>query len=145
MRSLIQRVTSASVTIDGALHCQIDAGLLVLVCAMHGDTENSAAKLTRKLTRLRIFQDDNGKMNRSVLDIGGAILVVSQFTLAANTDRGNRPSFAAAVSPAAAIPLYAHFIHCLDQTGLTVKSGQFGAEMQVSLVNDGPVTIGLEV
>ncbi|MCY4258729.1 MAG: D-aminoacyl-tRNA deacylase [Rhodobacteraceae bacterium] len=144
MRSLVQRVTSASVHINGAPHCQINAGLLVLVCAMHGDTENSVIKMAQKLTRLRIFEDDAGKMNHSVRDIGGEILAVSQFTLAASTDRGNRPSFINAAAPGDALQLYTHFINCLEQTGLTVRSGRFGATMQVSLVNDGPVTIWLE-
>ncbi len=143
MRSLIQRVTAASITINENPQARIGAGLLALVCVMHGDDEDSAARLARKVTRLRIFEDDAGNMNLSVLETGGSILVVSQFTLAANTQRGNRPSFTQAAAPTDAIPLYAHFINCLRETGLTVAAGQFGERMQVSLVNDGPVTLWL--
>ena len=144
MRALVQRVSGASVATDGKTIGQIDAGLLVLVCAMQGDTQDGAARLAAKICKLRIFRDANGKMNRSLLDVGGAALVVSQFTLAADTSRGNRPGFSGAAPPDAARALYEHFARAIAALGITVATGAFGADMAVSLVNDGPVTIWLE-
>jgi D-tyrosyl-tRNA(Tyr) deacylase len=143
MRALIQRVTSAQVHVDGALIGQCQAGVLVLVCAMQGDGDDLPAKLATKISKLRIFKDDAGRMNRSLLDVGGAALVVSQFTLAADVSRGNRPGFSAAAAPEDGARLYETFaaeMAALVQT----QTGQFGADMAVSLVNDGPVTIWLD-
>ena len=145
MRALVQRVTGASVTIDGAVVGEIGAGVLVLVCAMRGDTEAEAEKLAAKLSKLRIFEDAAGKMNLSLADTGGAALVVSQFTLGADTSRGNRPGFSEAAPPAEGERLYEHFAHALRALGTTVATGRFGADMAVALVNDGPVTIWLEI
>jgi D-tyrosyl-tRNA(Tyr) deacylase len=143
MRALIQRVTSAQVHVDGALIGQCQAGVLVLVCAMQGDSDNLAAKLAKKISKLRIFKDDAGRMNRSLLDVGGAALVVSQFTLAADVSRGNRPGFSAAAAPEDGARLYETFAAEMAALVLT-QTGQFGADMAVSLVNDGPVTIWLD-
>ena len=143
MRALIQRVASASVTVDGAVTGQIGPGLLVLVCAMQGDGEKESAWLARKTVNLRIFKDDEGRMNRSLLDIGGEALVVSQFTLAAET-RGNRPGFSTAAAPDDGKRLYEHFSREVASHGVTAANGVFGADMQVALVNDGPVTIWLD-
>ena len=143
MRALIQRTTGASVTIDGAVVGEIGAGLVVLVCAMRADTEAEGAWLARKTVNLRIFRDDEGRMNRSLLDVGGAALVVSQFTLAAET-KGNRPGFSTAAPPDAGERLYEHFAGEIERLGVTVARGRFGADMRVSLVNDGPVTIWLD-
>jgi len=145
MRALVQRVTQASVTVDGAMIGEIGPGLMILVCAMQGDTEAQSAKLAAKIAKLRIFNDAAGKMNRSLLDTGGAALVVSQFTLAADTRSGNRPGFSSAAAPADGEALYQHFAACLRDQGITVATGQFGAEMAVDLTNDGPVTIWLEL
>jgi D-tyrosyl-tRNA(Tyr) deacylase len=145
MRALIQRVSRASVTVDGQVTGQIDAGLLVLICAMAGDSETQAAALAAKISKLRIFKDEAGKMNRSVLDIGGAALVVSQFTLAADTSRGNRPGFSSAAPPAMGEVLYAYFARALADLGVPVETGRFGADMDVELINDGPVTIWMEM
>ena len=144
MRGLIQRVSSARVDIDGACAGEIGEGLLILVCAMHDDTEANAQALARKVAALRIFRDEAGKMNRSIKDIGGSALVVSQFTLAADTSRGNRPGFSAAAPPERGEQLYEHFCTLLRNDGITVATGRFGAEMKVSLTNDGPVTISME-
>ena len=144
MRALLQRVSEAKVEVDGALIGQCGNGLMILVCAMQGDSEEQADKLAAKISKLRIFKDDDGKMNKSVTDIGGSILVVSQFTLSADTSRGNRPGFSTAEAPADGERLYVHFAQALRNLGLTVETGQFGADMQVSLVNDGPVTIWME-
>lgn len=143
MRALVQRVQSASVTVDTAITGQIGPGLLVLVCAMQGDTDDHAAWLARKIAKLRIFADEAGKMNRSLLDIGGAALVVSQFTLAADT-RGNRPGFSSAAAPERGRDLYEKFSAALSSTGIAIANGVFGADMKVALVNDGPVTIWLD-
>ncbi|WEJ60301.1 D-aminoacyl-tRNA deacylase [Devosia sp. FJ2-5-3] len=143
MRALVQRVLSASVTVDGEITGQIDQGLLVLVCAMQGDTEKQADWLAAKIAKLRIFSDDAGKMNRSLLDIGGAALVVSQFTLAADT-RGNRPGFSSAAAPDLGRALYERFSASLAGQGIPVANGRFGADMKVALVNDGPITIWLD-
>ena len=144
MRALVQRVTEASVEVDGAVIGQTGPGLLVLVCAMTGDDEAAADKLAARVAKLRIFRDDQGRMNRSVQDIGGAALVVSQFTLAADTRTGNRPGFSTAEGPARGETLYLRFADALRDLGLTVETGRFGADMQVALVNDGPVTFLLE-
>lgn len=144
MRALLQRVTSAKVEVDGELIGQCGKGLMILACAMQGDTEEQAEKLAAKISKVRIFKDDEGKMNRSVTDIGGSILVVSQFTLAADTSRGNRPGFSSAAAPADGERLYLHFAQALRDLGLPVETGQFGADMLVSLTNDGPVTIWME-
>ncbi|KQT51126.1 D-tyrosyl-tRNA(Tyr) deacylase [Devosia sp. Leaf420] len=143
MRALIQRVLSASVTVDGAITGEIGPGLLVLICAMQEDTEQKSTWLAQKIAKLRIFQDDDGRMNRSLLDIGGSALVVSQFTLAADT-RGNRPGFTRAAPPERGQALYTHFSEALAATGVPIAKGIFGADMKVALVNDGPVTIWLD-
>ena len=145
MRALLQRVTSASVTVDGAVIGEIGAGLLILVCAMQGDTEDEADKLAAKIGKLRIFRDLEGKMNLSLKDTGGAALVVSQFTLAADTSRGNRPGFSTAAVPAEGRRLYEYFVDRMRAEEVEVATGEFGAEMKVCLENDGPVTIWMEV
>jgi D-tyrosyl-tRNA(Tyr) deacylase len=145
MRLVIQRVREASVTVDGAITGQIDAGLLVLAGCAPSDNEATLAWMARKLVNLRIFGDENGQMNRSVLDIGGQVLVVSQFTLLADARKGNRPSYAGAAPPAVAAPLYERFVALVAQElGQPVPTGIFGADMQVRLLNDGPVTIVLD-
>ncbi len=144
MRALIQRVSEASVTVDNQIIGEIGTGLLVLVCAMQDDTEVQAAKLAAKIAKCRIFQDDAGKMNLSVKDIDGAVLVVSQFTLAADTRSGNRPGFSSAAPPADGERLYEYFAGQMAAQGLAVAKGLFGADMKVRLLNDGPVTIWLE-
>ena len=143
MRALVQRVLSASVTVDNEIAGQIGPGLLVLVCAMQDDTDEITGWLAQKVAKLRIFQDDDGKMNRSLLDIGGAALVVSQFTLAADT-KGNRPGFSRAAPPERGRNLYEKFSVALAASGVPVANGIFGADMKVALVNDGPVTIWLD-
>jgi D-tyrosyl-tRNA(Tyr) deacylase len=143
MRALIQRVSSASVAVDGEIVGEIGPGLLVLVCAMAGDTDAEAEWLARKVVNLRIFRDDAGRMNRSLLDTGGSALVVSQFTLAAET-KGNRPGFSTAASPEEGKRLYEYLSQALRSHGITVANGIFGADMKVSLVNDGPVTIWID-
>lgn len=145
MRALIQRVTRASVTVDGEVIGAIGPGVLALVCAMRGDGEAEAGKLAAKLSKLRIFEDAAGKMNRALLDTGGAALVVSQFTLAADTSRGNRPGFSEAAAPDEGRRLYEHFADHLSGLGVPVERGRFAADMAVELVNDGPITIWLEV
>jgi len=144
MRALLQRVSHAKVEVDGAIVGQCGQGLLILICAMDGDTEDRAEALAQKISKLRIFKDEDGKMNRSILDIGGSALVVSQFTLAADTKRGNRPGFSSAAPPALGEKLYEHFAQSLRKLGVSVETGTFGADMQVSLTNDGPVTIWLD-
>jgi D-tyrosyl-tRNA(Tyr) deacylase len=143
LRAVLQRVTKAEVRVDGALIGSTGQGLLILVCAMAGDSEAEAQKLAAKIAKLRIFKDDQGKMNLSVRDIGGTALVVSQFTLAADL-RGNRPGFSTAAPPVEGERLYLHFSKCLAAEGVPVANGQFGADMAVSLVNDGPVTIWMD-
>lgn len=145
MRALIQRVSHASVTVDGVVVGQTGPGLLVLVCAMAGDGEAQADQLAAKIAKLRIFKDEAGKMNRSVLDIGGAALVVSQFTLAADTRSGNRPGFSSAAPPAEGERLYEYFAAQLAAQGVPVETGRFGADMKVELLNDGPVTIWMDI
>lgn len=144
MRALLQRVTHASVTVDGDVIGRTGPGLLILVCAMQGDTEAQADTLAAKIAKLRIFKDDAGKMNLSVRDIGGSALVVSQFTLAADTSRGNRPGFSAAASPDEGERLYEYFATRLSSEGVPTEKGRFGADMKVELLNDGPVTIWME-
>ncbi len=144
MRALIQRIRDARVEVDGNLIGQSGPGVLILVCAMQGDTESEGSALAQKIAKLRIFKDDAGKMNRSLLDTGGSALVVSQFTLAADTSRGNRPGFSTAAPPAEGERLYLHFAEALRALGIAVETGEFGADMAVSLVNDGPVTIWME-
>lgn len=144
MRAMIQRVTDASVEVEGRIVGQTGPGLLVLVCAMRGDQEETADKLAARIAKLRIFQDEAGKMNRSVLDIGGGALVVSQFTLAADTRTGNRPGFSAAAAPEDGRRLYEYFAISLRGQGIPVETGIFGADMKVRLLNDGPVTIWLD-
>ncbi|RRH75869.1 D-aminoacyl-tRNA deacylase [Falsigemmobacter faecalis] len=144
MRALIQRVTEASVTVDGQITGEIGPGLLVLICAMQGDTEATSTRMAAKIARLRIFTDENDKMNLSVRDIGGSVLAVSQFTLAGDASRGNRPGFATAARPETAAPMYEHFKTALRTEGLSVEAGIFAADMKVRLLNDGPVTIWID-
>ena len=144
MRALVQRVSHASVTVEGDVVGRTGPGLLILVCAMRGDTEAEAEKLAQRVARLRIFTDAAGKMNLSLLDSGGGALVISQFTLAADTSRGNRPGFSAAAAPAEGEHLYEHFAACLAGQGVPLETGRFGADMKVELLNDGPVTIWIE-
>ena len=144
MRALVQRVGEAAVRVEGQVIGEVGPGVLVLVCAMQGDTEANADTLAAKIAKLRIFKDAAGKMNRSLLDTGGEALVVSQFTLSADTSRGNRPGFSSAAAPADGERLYEYFAEQLRGHGITVAQGQFGADMAVSLVNDGPVTIWME-
>ncbi len=144
MRALLQRVSEAQVRVNGAEIGACGRGLMILVCAMQGDTDEDATRLALKISKLRIFTDDGGKMNRSVLDIAGEALVVSQFTLAADTTRGNRPGFSAAAPPEEGKALYEKFARNLAELGVPVATGKFGADMNVSLINDGPVTIFME-
>lgn len=145
MRIVLQRVKSASVSIDDVVVGKINQGFLLLVGVGPEDTSDDASYLARKIAGMRIFSDENGKMNLSIDQIGGKILSVSQFTLFADTKKGNRPSFTGAASPDFATNLYEEFNELLrTEYGLTVKTGEFGADMQVSLVNDGPVTIILD-
>jgi len=144
MRALLQRVTHASVTVEDEVVGRTGPGLLILVCAMQGDTKAQADQLAAKIAKLRIFVDEAGKMNRSVRDIEGSALVVSQFTLAADTSRGNRPGFSSAAPPEEGARLYAYFAKALEAQGVPVETGRFGADMKVALLNDGPVTIWME-
>ncbi len=144
MRALIQRVTKAQVVVNGVTTGAIGPGLLILVCAMQDDSEENARVLAEKIRKLRIFADDQGRMNRSLADTGGAALVVSQFTLAADTSRGNRPGFSSAAPPEQGKDLYESFSAHLRGLGTEVQNGIFGADMAVSLTNDGPVTIWME-
>jgi D-tyrosyl-tRNA(Tyr) deacylase len=143
--ALIQRVSEARVVVDGAVTGEIGPGLLVLVCAERGDGEEQADKLLARILKLRIFGDEAGKMNRSVQDTGGGLLLVSQFTLAADTSGGNRPSFTNAAAPDEGRRLYEHFVAQARLAHPVVQTGEFAAHMQVHLVNDGPVTIPLRV
>ena len=144
MLALIQRVSRAQVSIAGSVVGAIEHGLLVFVCAEPDDTAVQAGKLVDKLLKLRIFSDDAGKMNRSVQDVHGGLLIVSQFTLAADTAGGNRPSFSAAAPPALGRTLYERVLQLARERHAPVAAGEFGADMQVELVNDGPVTLLLE-
>jgi D-tyrosyl-tRNA(Tyr) deacylase len=143
MRLLLQRVSSAQVSVAGDVIAQIREGLLVFVCAMIEDTDAVAQKMARKAARLRIFNDEQGKMNLSLEQVGGEVLVVSQFTLAADTRRGNRPGFSDAMMPSAALELCDAFARCLSDEGVVVRVGRFGADMAVKLVVDGPLTDAL--
>lgn len=145
MIAVLQRVSEASVLVDGAVIGQIDAGLLVLLCAEKGDTEAVAEKMLAKMLKLRIFSDEAGKMNRSVQDVDGGLLVVSQFTLAADVTGGNRPSFTQAAAPEDGRRLYEHFVAQARAAHPLVQTGQFAADMKVSLVNDGPITIPMRM
>ena len=144
MRVLLQRVSRAEVRVDGAVVGSCGQGLMILVCAMQGDTDDQARALAAKVAKCRIFKDENGKMNRSVLDIGGQALVVSQFTLYADTKSGNRPGFSAAAAPDEGRRLYELFAQTLADQGIAVETGEFGADMAVELINDGPVTIWMD-
>jgi D-tyrosyl-tRNA(Tyr) deacylase len=144
MKSVIQRVTSASVIVDGHTSGEIGQGLLVLLGVEKGDDESKADWLAEKIAGLRIFSDEEGKMNRSVRDVGGAVLVVSQFTLAGNCTKGKRPSFDTAAPPDEGKRLYEYFVNAVTVLGLPVQTGIFQVDMKVHLVNDGPVTFILE-
>jgi D-aminoacyl-tRNA deacylase len=143
VRAVLQRVSRASVTVDGAIVGEIGAGLLILICAMQGDTEAQADQLATKIAKLRIFKDAAGKMNLSIRDIQGAALIVSQFTLAAEL-RGNRPGFSTAASPDDGKRLYDYFTTRIAAEGIATANGVFGADMAVDLLNDGPVTIWMD-
>jgi D-tyrosyl-tRNA(Tyr) deacylase len=143
--TVLQRVSEASVRVDGKVIGQIGPGLLVLLCAEQGDTEAVADKLLAKILKLRIFADEAGKMNRSVQDVGGGLLVVSQFTLAADVAGGNRPSFTQAAKPDEGRRLYEHFVALARAAHPVVQTGQFAADMKVALVNDGPITIPIRI
>ena len=145
MIALLQRVAQARVEVAGEVIGRIDHGLLVLVCAEPADTEAVAAKLVDKVLKLRVFSDDAGKMNRSVQDVQGGLLIVSQFTLAADTRSGTRPGFSGAAPPALGLQLYEAVLRMARERHPVVQAGRFGADMQVHLVNDGPVTIPLRV
>lgn len=145
MITVLQRVREATVRVGGEVVGQIGQGLLVLLCAEPGDTEAVADKLLAKILKLRVFADEAGKMNRSVQDVGGGLLVVSQFTLAADVSGGNRPSFTQAARPDEGRRLYEHFVAQARAAHPVVQTGQFAADMQVALVNDGPVTIPIRM
>lgn len=145
MRSLLQRVSEASVTVDGKVISKIDHGFLILLGIEAEDGQDDIKWLCQKISKLRVFSDDEGLMNRSIKDVGGAFIVVSQFTLHAATKKGNRPSFIKAARPEQAIPLYEAFVQRLREISeLDVQTGKFGADMKVALVNDGPVTIWMD-
>lgn len=145
MRAVVQRVKETSLTVDGKIISQIPFGLVVFLGVKKGDGKESALKLANKISNLRIFEDENGKMNKSVKDVGGQILSVSQFTLYGDTTHGNRPSFIEAEVPDVAKPLYEYFSKCLTDNGIVTKLGIFGADMKISQLNDGPVTIIYEM
>lgn len=146
MRCVVQRVSEASVTIDGEVGGRIGRGFVLLLGIHSTDTRTQVEWMVRKCAQLRVFEDDEGKMNRSITDMGGSFLVISQFTLYGDARKGNRPSFIEAARPETAVPLYEAFIEDLRrESGLIVETGEFGADMKVALVNDGPVTILLEV
>jgi D-aminoacyl-tRNA deacylase len=145
MIALLQRVTHASVVVEGATVGTIDAGLMVLLCAERGDSEKEADALLAKLLPYRVFSDDQGKMNRSVTDVAGGLLLVPQFTLAADTQSGTRPSFTPAASPDEGKRLFDYFVAKARGRHAIVETGEFGANMQVSLTNDGPVTFWLQI
>ncbi|MBM4404331.1 MAG: D-tyrosyl-tRNA(Tyr) deacylase [Candidatus Cloacimonetes bacterium] len=145
MRAVLQRVDRGSVSIDGTIHGQIGKGLVILVGFGHGDNAETVRKMCRKILQLRIFEDENGKMNRSVTDINGELLIISQFTLFADCRRGNRPDFIQAMPPQAAESIYDQFVRSMQGCGLYVQTGKFAAYMQLSLVNNGPVTIIIDL
>ena len=144
MKGLIQRVKYASVTIDGQLYSKIGKGILVLLGVEKGDTTANADKLADKISKLRIFEDENGKMNKSVVDVSGEIMVVSQFTLLGDCKKGTRPSFDKAEAPQVANELYEYFTEQIKHSGIPTQTGSFGAMMDIELINDGPVTFMLE-
>ena len=144
MRAVLQRVNEASVEVDDEIVGEIGSGFLILVCAMVGDEDSSADQLVNKISKLRVFEDENGKMNHSLLDVGGSALVVSQFTLAADTSRGNRPGFSNVAKPEDGKQLYEYFSVQLKAAGIPVAMGSFGASMKVHLINDGPATFWLD-
>lgn len=145
MRAIIQRVSEACVTIDGKISGKIESGFLVLLGIVDGDRQDDINWLAGKIARMRIFPDNEGKMNRCIRDTDGDLLIISQFTLHASTKKGNRPSFIKAARPETAIPLYEQFLAAAEkEIGKTCQTGKFGADMQVSLVNDGPVTIMID-
>ena len=144
MKAILQRVSSAKVEVDGKMVGNIGRGLLVFICAVKGDTEKDLDYLVKKISQLRIFEDEQGKMNLSVGDVKGSLLVVSQFTLAASTRKGNRPSFDSAELPDRAKEMYENFVQRMRDMGFPVETGVFAAMMDVTLVNDGPVTIGID-
>ena len=144
MKAVLQRVSEACVVIDNQVFSSINNGILVLFCVEKNDTQECVDWLVQKLLSLRIFEDENGKMNKSITDIKGELLVVSQFTLAADCKKGTRPSFDNAEIPVKAEKMYENFVEILRKTGITVKTGVFGADMNVSLCNDGPVTFVLQ-
>ncbi|MBO4293761.1 MAG: D-tyrosyl-tRNA(Tyr) deacylase [Clostridia bacterium] len=144
MKALVQRVKQASVTVEGKEISKIEKGFLVFVGITHTDTEKEADYLVKKVTNLRVFEDENGKMNLSLKDVKGKLLIVSQFTLYGNCESGNRPSFTDAAKPDIANPLYEYFCSKCEQEDIEVQKGIFGADMKVGLINDGPVTIILE-
>ena len=144
MKAVIQRVQRASVTVDGEIIASISQGYLVLAGMAKGDTRETVDRITKKMLSLRIFADENGKTNRSIRDVNGSLLIVSQFTLCADTSHGNRPGFTTAAAPDEAEKLYEYMLSLCAESGLTVEHGQFGADMKVELVNDGPFTIILE-
>lgn len=145
MRAIIQRVAKSSVTVDGELKGSVGKGYNVLLGVMEGDTDAQAELLAAKVSKLRVFEDENGKMNKSILDIGGEILVISQFTLCADIKKGNRPSFTDSAAPDEANRLYEYFCDCLRKEGVSkVETGVFAADMLVSIENDGPVTIMMD-
>lgn len=145
MRAIVQRVKQTSLQVDGNLVSEIPFGLTVFLGVQCGDTEKQAEQIAKKIANLRIFEDENGKMNLSVLQVGGEVLLVSQFTLYGDCSHGNRPSFTLAERPERAEPLYEYAVKCVESYGVTVKKGIFGADMQIKQHNDGPVTILLEV
>lgn len=144
MRAVVTRVTQASVAIDNQIRSKIDGGLLILLGVTHADTEAQAIKLAEKITSLRIFEDENGKLNKGLDESGGSLLIVSQFTLYGNCKKGRRPAFVDAARPEIAIPLYEKFIALCQEKGYHVETGEFGADMQVESVNDGPLTLLLD-
>ena len=144
MKAIVQRVSSASVEIEGKITGEVAHGLMILLCAVHSDSETEAEYLARKIAKLRIFSDQNDKTNLSIMDVGGSALVVSQFTLAANWKKGNRPSFIGAAEPEIANHLYEHFCQTMREEDVPVETGEFAAKMQVSLTNEGPFTIWMD-
>ena len=144
MKAVVQRVKNASVSISDKIVGECEFGALILVCAMKNDTISQAEKIANKISKIRIYQDENQKMNQSLMDINGSALVISQFTLAADLKRGNRPGFSEAAEPEKAKHLYNHFVFCIEQSGISTQTGEFGSEMEVCLINDGPATICLD-